>query len=75
LTEPPDCQPAALKVTVERDEKSKGTGKQVRFQLGVEYPAGAPRVTCRSDHPGKIRLRTNLPGSPEMELLVYFAAF
>jgi hypothetical protein len=74
LTSDPECQPAALQATVKPDGKPTGTGKQVRYRLNVEYPPGSPRVTCRSDNPGKIRLRTNLPGAREIELLVYFAA-
>jgi hypothetical protein len=75
LIEPPQCQPEALRATVTRDEKSTADGKQSRFRLAVEYPAGSPKMSCRGDNPGKIRLRTNLAGAEEIELLVYFAAF
>jgi hypothetical protein len=73
LTEPPTCEPENLKVTLERDEKSKG--KQVRYQLWVEYPAGARPATHRQDSPGKVLLRTNLPSAPKIDLSVYFVAF
>jgi hypothetical protein len=75
LTGAPEAQPAALTATVEREGKSTVSGKQVRYRLDVEYPAGSPKASCRSDNPGKIRLRTNLPGAPEIEFLVYFAAY
>jgi hypothetical protein len=74
LTADPECQPAALQATVKPDGKPTGTGKQVRYRLNVEYPPGSPKVTCRTENPGKIRLRTNLPGAPEIEFSVYFAA-
>jgi hypothetical protein len=72
LIESPECDPQALQVTLERDPKSKG--KQSRFLLTVEYPAGAPRTSHRADNPGQVRLRTNLPGAPEITLSVFLAA-
>jgi hypothetical protein len=68
----PECDPRALQVTLEQDEKSKG--KKGRFLLTVEYPAGAPRTSHRTDNPGMVRLRTNLPGAPEINLSVLLAA-
>jgi hypothetical protein len=73
LTEPPSCDPEDLRVTLARDEKTKG--KQVRFQLAVEYPAGARPTTHRQDNPGKILLRTNLASAPKIELSVYLLAY
>jgi hypothetical protein len=69
---PPQCDPQALQVKLERDEKSKG--KQGRFLLTVEYPPGAPRASHRSDNPGSIRLRTNLPGAADVTLSIFLAA-
>jgi hypothetical protein len=73
LTEPPQCEPADLKVTLERDEKSKGT--HVHYFLGVEYPAGAPRAHFSQESPAKIKLRMNLPGAEEIDLAVYLNAY
>jgi hypothetical protein len=72
LIESPQCDPQVLQVTLDRDQKSKG--KQSRFLLTVEYPAGAPRAIHRTDNPGKVRLRTNLPGAPEITFAVFLAA-
>jgi hypothetical protein len=73
LTEPPLCEPADLKVTLERDEKSKGT--HMRYLLSVEYPAGAPRARYPEESPAKVRLRMNHPGAEEIDFAVYFNAF
>jgi hypothetical protein len=73
LTEPPLCEPSELKVTLERDEKSKGS--HARFLLGVEYPAGAPRASYKEDKPARIKLRLNHPGAEELDLAVYFNAY
>jgi hypothetical protein len=72
LIESPQCDPQALQVTLAPDEKSNG--KPVRFFLTLEYPPGAPRTTHRAENPGKVRLRTNLPGAPEINLAVILAA-
>jgi hypothetical protein len=72
LIESTECDPQALQVTLEHDQNSKG--KQSRFLLTVEYPAGAPRTSHRTDNPGKVRLRTNLPGAPEITFSVVLAA-
>src|SRR5262245_14159905 len=72
LLETPECDPQALQVTLVPDEKSKG--KQGRFLLTLEYPAGAPRVSHRKENPGKVRLHTNLPGATEFQLTVLLAA-
>ncbi len=73
LTEPPLCEPADLKVTLVRDEKSKGT--HMHYLLGIEYPAGAPRAHHPQDSPAKIKLRMNHPGAEEIDLAVYMSAF
>jgi len=72
LLETPECDPQALQVTLVPDERSKG--KQGRFLLTLEYPAGAPRVSHRKENPGKVRLHTNLPGATEFQLTVLLAA-
>lgn len=73
LTKPPEVTPPDLKVEIVRDKKS--AGKAARLFLKVEYPAGAPRVSFRNLEPGTIKLFTNHPHAPELELHVYFAAY
>jgi hypothetical protein len=73
LTEPPVCDPPALKVTLARDEKSKGP--HARFLLGVEYPAGSPRAHYTDEKPATVKLRLNQPGAEEFDLTVYFNAY
>lgn len=73
FTKPPETTPPDLKVELVRDDKADG--KTQRFVLKVAYPAGAPRVDFRALNPGKIRLFTNHPQSPEIELLVYVATY
>jgi hypothetical protein len=72
LLESPECDPQALQVTLVPVETSQG--KQGRFLLTLEYPAGAPRVSHHKENPGKVRLHTNLPGAPEINLSVWLAA-
>jgi hypothetical protein len=69
LTESPECDPQALQVTLTPDKRKLG-----RFLLTVEYPAGAPRTSHRNENPGKVRFRTNLPGTPEISLAVVLVA-
>lgn len=72
LVEPPECTPAALKVDLEPDPNSK-PGHH-RYRLTFEYPAGSPPVVCRDETVGKVRLHTNHPAAPLVELRVFFAA-
>jgi hypothetical protein len=69
FTKPPETVPPDLKLELLREEKSEG--KSARYNLKVSYPPKAPRVEHRSQNPGRIRLWTNHPNAPEMELLVY----
>jgi hypothetical protein len=73
LTEPPLCEPADLKVTLERDEKSKGT--HTRYLLSIEYPPKAPRAHYPHENPGKVKLRLNHPGAEEIDFAVYLNAY
>jgi hypothetical protein len=73
LTEPPQCEPADLKVTLERVQESKGT--HVRYLLSIEYPAGAPRAIHPQESPAKVKLRLNHPGAEEIDLAVYLNAY
>ncbi len=73
LTKAPETIPADLKVELIREDKSEG--KTQRYFLKLDYPAGAPRVEHRTQDPGKIRLFTNHPHAPEIEVVVYLAAF
>jgi hypothetical protein len=73
LTKPPEITPPDLQVELVRDEKSQG--KSQRFTLKLNYPAGAPRGEHRGANPGKIRLWTNHPKAPEIEIVVFLNAY
>jgi hypothetical protein len=73
LTAAPICTPAAIKVDIERDEKSSRPHE--RYFLNIEYPAGSPRATYRDASHGTIRLQTNHSGAPAMEFRLYFSAY
>jgi hypothetical protein len=64
--------PPELVVSLAPDEKSKG--KIARYLLTIEYPPGAPRINRSENNPGKIKLHTNHPLAPEVELQVMFIA-
>jgi hypothetical protein len=66
------CDPPELVVTLAPDEKSKG--KIARYLLTIEYPPGAPRINRSETQPGKIKLHTNHPLAPEVDLQVVFIA-
>jgi hypothetical protein len=72
LTEAPVCQPAALKASLAPDPKAPE--KQSRYLLTLEYPPGAPRALFLKGQSASVRLRTNHPEAPEMNLQVYLNA-
>jgi hypothetical protein len=72
LTEPAQCNPEALQVKLAPDERA--TGKQSRYLLTLEYPAGSPRVTYLKDHPATVHLHTNHPAANQVDLQVFFSA-
>lgn len=73
LIEPPEASPAELRVSLEPEEKSKET--HPRYMLSFEYPANAPRITCKGKDFAKVVLHTNHPAAPVIELRVFFSAF
>ncbi|HTI51463.1 MAG TPA: DUF1573 domain-containing protein [Planctomycetaceae bacterium] len=66
------CDPEELRVTLAPDDKFKH--KVSRYFLKIEYPPGSPRTIRADANPGKIKLRTNHPLAPEVELQVMFNA-
>jgi hypothetical protein len=66
------CDPPDLVVSLTPDEKAKG--KIARYLLTIEFPPGAARSNRSETNPGKIKLRTNHPLAPEVDLQVMFIA-
>ncbi|MGQ0634193.1 MAG: DUF1573 domain-containing protein [Planctomycetaceae bacterium] len=65
--------PPELNVALERDETYKGAGGK-RYHLLVAYPAKSPRTLRGEFNPGRIKLNTNHPQAPTLQLSVFFNA-
>ena len=66
-----EVSPKFMQVSLERDLKFKGQGRQ-RFQLLVDIPAGSPPSVHSASSPAVIRAKTNHPDLPELVLHVQF---
>ncbi|HBH52094.1 MAG TPA: hypothetical protein DDY91_09395, partial [Planctomycetaceae bacterium] len=65
--------PESLKV--ELIPEAKGAGNAKRYTLVVQAPPNGPRLTRRDENPAEIRIKTNHPEAPEMNLKVQFTAY
>jgi len=55
--------------------EAKGAGNAKRYTLVVQAPPNGPRLTRRDENPAEIRIKTNHPEAPEMNLKVHFTAY
>ncbi|MSR58266.1 MAG: DUF1573 domain-containing protein [Planctomycetaceae bacterium] len=67
------CDPDFMKVKLERDESYQQAPR--RYHLTIEYPPGSPRAYRRDVNPGRIKIKSNHPAAPEINLQVFLNAF